>query len=259
MMKCARDAVVLGARNALIHAGTAFADTSLKVEMKSCQCAQCNVSSARFAWGFALLARDGWELSPSAELLDTPDGVWLCPACRDRVERGQPGLARPQTAKLASSRRARSSGKLRILLVDDEDIVRRCTARLLSDFEVVMASSAHEAIQILREDSDFDAVLSDVMMPGMSGPELYALCYRNFPHVAARFVFASGNAEAARTRIERIVRTLEAEPAPILLAKPSTREALMLALYAASAHGEPRSGMYAVAPAVDTGVTKYRG
>ena len=227
--------------------------------MKSCQCAQCNVSSARFAWGFALLARDGWELAPGSDLLSAPDGVWLCPACRSRSQRGQPGLARPQATKLASKRRSRPSGKLRVLLIDDEEIVRRCTARMLSDFEVVSVPSARDALQILREDSDFDAVLSDVMMPGMSGPELYALCYRNFPNIAARFVFASGNAESARRELEHVVERLEAEQAPILLAKPSTREALMLALYAAAAHGEPHSGTYAAAPVVELGVTKYRG
>jgi len=226
--------------------------------MKSCQCAQCNVSSARFAWGFALLARDGWELAPDSERL-APDGVWLCPTCRSRSQRSQPGLARPQTTKLASNKRSRSAGKLRILLIDDEEIVRRCTARLLSDFDVVTAASARDALQILREDSDFDAVLSDVMMPGMTGPELYALCYRNFPHIAARFVFASGNAESARTELERVVSALEAEPAPILLSKPSTREALMLALFAAAAHGEPHSGTYSAASVVEVGVTKYRG
>jgi len=245
--------------NALNPAGIAFADTPLKVAMKSCQCAQCNVSSARYAWGFALLARDGWELSPSLDLLNASDGEWLCPACRSRAKRGQPGLARPTAAKAASPKRTRFSGKLRILLIDDEDMVRRCTARLLSDFDVVTAGGALEALQILREDNDFDAVLSDVMMPGMTGPELYGLCYRNFPHIAARFVFASGNAEAARIQLEQVVRSVEAEQAPILLSKPSTREALMLALYAAAAHDEPRSGTYAAVPIVDLGVTKYRG
>jgi len=227
--------------------------------MKSCQCAQCNVSSARFAWGFALLARDGWELAPASDLLSATEGAWLCPACRRQSQRAQPGLARPQTTKLASNKRSPLHGKLRVLLIDDEEVVRRCTARLLSDFDVVTAGSAHEALQILREDSGFDAVLSDVMMPGMSGPELFALCYRNFPHIAARFVFASGNAETARDQIQQVVRGLEAEQAPILLSKPSTREALMLALYAAAAHGEPHSGTYSAAPAAEPGVTKYRG
>jgi CheY-like chemotaxis protein len=143
--------------------------------------------------------------------------------------------------------------------VDDEEMVRRCTIRLLAGFDLVTASSAGEALEILRENQDFDAVLSDVMMPGMSGPELYALCYRNFPSLAQRFVFASGNVDTARFELERAVASVDADQAPILLAKPSTREALMLALFAAAAQSVPRSGTYSAVEPIEAGVVKYRG
>jgi CheY-like chemotaxis protein len=148
---------------------------------------------------------------------------------------------------------------LRVLLVDDEEMLRRCTVRMLGDFEVVCAASALEALRILREDREFDAVLSDVMMPGMSGPELYSVCYRNFPWLAQRFVFASGNAEAARGLLLSAVRTVGAERVPILLAKPTSRESLMLALFAAAAQSQPRSGTYSAAEPLGAEVTKYRG
>jgi CheY-like chemotaxis protein len=231
--------------------------------MKSCQCAQCNVSSARFAWGFALLARDGWEVSPASDFSSSAGGAWLCPACRRRSEVAPIGLAKPHAPKLPSNTHSRRSGRLRILLIDDEEMVRRCTLRLLADFDVVPAASAREALRILREDSDFDAILSDVMMPGMSGPALYAICHRDFPSLAQRFVFASGNAETARADLQQAVDMLEAEQAPILLAKPSSREELVLALFAAAAHGEPHSvTSSAVEPVVEpklAEVTKYRG
>ena len=227
--------------------------------MKSCQCAQCNVSSARFTWGFALLARDGWRLSPASGLASSGEGTWLCPVCSARCEVAPLGLAKPYVSKRTCNGRSRPAGRLRILLVDDEEMVRRCTMRLLADFEVVSASSALEALKILRQDTDFDAVLSDVMMPRMSGPELYALCYRNFPTLAARFVFASGNAERARALVQGAVDSVEAEQPPILLAKPSSREALVLALFAAAAQGEPHSGMYSAAEPQQAEVTKYRG
>jgi CheY-like chemotaxis protein len=154
--------------------------------------------------------------------------------------------------------RARPRGFLRILLVDDEDMLRRCTARTLSDFEVVAASSGAEALAILANDSDFDVVLSDVMMPRMSGPELFARCYQDCPRLAQRFVFASGNPESARTELQRVVEDLGA-PQPILLAKPCPREGLLLALFAAAAHGEPLSGTYAVVDGAPIEVIKYRG
>ena len=226
--------------------------------MKSRRCSQCNVSSARYAWGFALLARDGWAVSADSAASAVQDGAWLCPACCERSPGPEHRLAKPATPKPASRERARPRGKLRVLLVDDEEMVRRCTARLLSDFEVASVASGAEALAFLEQDADFDAVLSDVMMPGMSGPELYARCHALRPPLAQRFVFASGNPESARLELRRAVQQVGANLAPILLAKPATREALLLALFAAAAQTAPRSGTYSMA-AVVREVTKYRG
>jgi CheY-like chemotaxis protein len=225
--------------------------------MKSCRCAQCNVSSARYAWGFALLARDGWAVSDGSDLTGSMEGAWLCPVCTKRNALLSPGLAKSATTSAPRARK-RPRGFLRVLLVDDEDMLRRCTARALADFEIVSASSGAEALAILARDSDFDAVLSDVMMPRMSGPELFARCYHDYPRLAQRFVFASGNPENARAELSRVVEELDA-PAPILLAKPCPREGLLLALFAAAAHSEPLSGTYSVADGALVEVTKYRG
>ena len=227
--------------------------------MKSCRCAQCNVSSARYAWGFALLARDGWAVDDNSDLGGSIGEAWICPACSKRSSQLQPGLAKSVTPRDERNPRPRLRGFLRVLLVDDEDMVRRCTARTLTDFEVISAGSGAEALAILARDSDFDAVLSDVMMPRMSGPELFARCYHDYPRLAQRFVFASGNPESARSELRRVVEELGADQAPILLAKPSPREGLLLALFAAAAHGEPRSGTFSVAEAVPAEVIKYRG
>jgi signal transduction histidine kinase/CheY-like chemotaxis protein len=61
-----------------------------------------------------------------------------------------------------------------ILLVDDEDIVRRATAEMLADigYGVVQASSGAEALRLLRDGLRFDIVVSDYLMPGMNGVEL---------------------------------------------------------------------------------------
>lgn len=237
--------------------GIALAKCTSKVPMKSRRCEQCNVSSVRFAWGFALLARDGWAVA-GADSTGSPD-TWLCPACSRRAREAQPGLAKSASSSQSPpSKRSRPRNCLRVLLVDDEDMVRRCTARSLADFEIVSASSGAEALEILRKDQDYDAVLSDVMMPRMTGPQLFERCHELYPALAQRFVFASGNPESARAELLAAVERVGADQAPILLAKPSTRESLMLALFAAAAHTAPRSGTWSVAEPVAE-VKNYRG
>jgi CheY-like chemotaxis protein len=206
-----------------------------------------------------LLARDGWAVSTESEPEPALDSAWLCPACCERKRDAAPASAKPAAVKAVARERSRPRGKLRVLLVDDEEIVRRCTARALSDFDVVSVGGGAEALKLLQIDSDFDAVLSDVMMPQMSGPELYARCYESYPPLAQRFVFASGNPESARTELRRVVQRVGSDSTPILLAKPSPREALLLALFAAAAQSAPRSGTYSVVEPMAPEVTNYRG
>ncbi|MCR5452787.1 MAG: diguanylate cyclase [Lachnospiraceae bacterium] len=60
----------------------------------------------------------------------------------------------------------------KILIVDDEEIFLKITRNFLSnDYEVVTALSGEKAIEIFKETKP-DLVLSDLMMPGMSGYEL---------------------------------------------------------------------------------------
>jgi EAL domain-containing protein (putative c-di-GMP-specific phosphodiesterase class I) len=61
----------------------------------------------------------------------------------------------------------------RVLLVDDEESVRRASARVLGTegFEVVQAADGRQALSEL-ERGEFAVVVTDVMMPNMSGLEL---------------------------------------------------------------------------------------
>jgi two-component system response regulator (stage 0 sporulation protein F) len=60
----------------------------------------------------------------------------------------------------------------RILVVDDEDPIRDYLKEELTDagYEVVMASSAPEALKIIEKE-DLDLVILDIRMPGMTGVE----------------------------------------------------------------------------------------
>jgi CheY-like chemotaxis protein/two-component sensor histidine kinase len=63
---------------------------------------------------------------------------------------------------------------VRIMLVDDNIWVRQSTAELLREHghDVIEAASGAEALAILAEDRGMDAIITDYVMPGLSGAEL---------------------------------------------------------------------------------------
>ncbi|MCC6877698.1 MAG: response regulator [Sandaracinaceae bacterium] len=95
-----------------------------------------------------------------------------------------------------------SSAKVRrVLVVDDEPALRSLLADALSEkAHVVTASSGREARDLLEHDDAFDAILCDVLMPGMSGPELYDWVREHAPALRHRVVFMTGDAYAPSVR-----------------------------------------------------------
>lgn len=62
----------------------------------------------------------------------------------------------------------------KVLLVDDEELVRSGTAEMLIDagYQVRQAASGHQALALLREGLDVAVLITDYAMPGMSGLQL---------------------------------------------------------------------------------------
>jgi CheY-like chemotaxis protein len=61
----------------------------------------------------------------------------------------------------------------RLLFVDDEDAIRTIAAislERIGGWIVISASSGQAALEAVADDGPFDAVLMDVMMPGLDGP-----------------------------------------------------------------------------------------
>jgi len=85
---------------------------------------------------------------------------------------------------------AAPSTPLRVLLVDDEELVRVATAEMLqsSGHEVHQAASAPAALQLLRQRNDFDALIADYMMPGMTGVALVSEARRVSPNLPALLI-----------------------------------------------------------------------
>lgn len=74
--------------------------------------------------------------------------------------------------------------KYRILVVDDEPLIRQTSAMVLAEqgYEVRTAGDGFEALVELRH-SLSDLIISDLSMPNMSGFEFLSAVRRRFPHI----------------------------------------------------------------------------
>ena len=99
------------------------------------------------------------------------------------------------SAKLTAEQPASAAGNQMVLLVDDEDLVRLSTADMLIElgYSVVEASSAEEALRLLNRGVTPDIVVTDHLMPGMSGTELARLLRSDWPSI--KVLIVSGYAE----------------------------------------------------------------
>src|SRR3954470_13363890 len=87
-----------------------------------------------------------------------------------------------------------------VLVVDDDEIVRTTTARILTraGYSVSEAASAGEAVARCESADAFDLVLSDVVMPGQSGYDLARAVRVMSPRTAV--VLVSGYTPTAMAR-----------------------------------------------------------
>lgn len=112
----------------------------------------------------------------------------------------------------------RASGPETILIVEDEDRVRRATSQTLQElgYRVLEVVDASRALELLSQNAEIQLVLSDIIMPGMSGTELADIVRTHRPEMP--FLFMSGySADQFEQRAER---------AGDLLTKPFTRDRL---------------------------------
>lgn len=88
------------------------------------------------------------------------------------------------------------TGVGRVLIVDDEPVLRRLMRRALSglQLEIVEAANGVEALERL-ESQDFSAVVTDVRMPSMDGLELVAHLQRLAPELP--IILVSGSDEVS--------------------------------------------------------------
>jgi PAS domain S-box-containing protein len=99
---------------------------------------------------------------------------------------------------LSEAEYARDEAEYRILVVEDEPIVRAHVGKLLSKlgYSVTATADAKEALALLRDGHQFDLLFTDVIMPGgMTGPQLGQAALQLAPSM--KVLFTSGYPAAA--------------------------------------------------------------
>lgn len=119
----------------------------------------------------------------------------------------------------------RDTGQARLLIVDDEPMMVRAIQRLLvGDYEVTSTTDPRQAVASVLEGARFDVILCDLMMPVLSGMEVYAAIGRIDRAQARRIVFMTGGAFAPR------VVAFLASVQNVRIEKPIERASLRLAI-----------------------------
>lgn len=125
-------------------------------------------------------------------------------------------------ANIALQERSRKTGEATVLVVEDSEMVREMVREMLVGvgYTVMVAADPQKAIDLLEEcDAEIDLLVSDVVMPGMNGPELYEQLVVQMPSL--KVVYISGYP------INPSSRGVSFEDEVTYLQKPFTAEALL--------------------------------
>ena len=124
------------------------------------------------------------------------------PACTEQGQSRTEVMPEPEVKSRGAAEKGEGTGAggLRVLIVDDEEPIRKAIARFLN-FKGMNVTEAVDGVeaQRLAHAQDFDMVLSDVRMPRMDGFDLYRALNEINEHYNRRFIFMTGNRVASET------------------------------------------------------------
>jgi CheY-like chemotaxis protein len=91
--------------------------------------------------------------------------------------------------------RATRDQRARLLFIDDERILLDALCRALEGHYLVeRATSARAALELLSAGKEYDLLICDLMMPSMTGMDLFRALEDCFPQAATRMAFMTGGA-----------------------------------------------------------------
>jgi signal transduction histidine kinase len=129
----------------------------------------------------SMMVRMGGEISATSRVGKGSCFVLKLPAAQRRPESAQP----------ADTALAAREDSARVLVIDDEASILSIIGEVLSEHTVTLAQSGQRGLEHLIKE-DYDLVLCDLMMPGISGVQVFERSVREKPELADRFIFMTG-------------------------------------------------------------------
>ena len=132
-------------------------------------------------------------------------------------------VARPAAATRRSEMIEAGAARGTALVVDDEELVRASTADMLTDlgYAVVEADSGEEAVAMLGREEPFDLIVTDHLMPGISGTGLARRVRTNWPNVPVLLISGYGEHRELDPDLPRLTKPFRKDELASALAELS--------------------------------------
>lgn len=147
--------------------------------------------------GLSICRRIVHSLEGTIELQSHPGQGTVARVVLPKTTRAKRTLTVPPPSMSAIRRAA--GARLSILVVDDEPVIARLIQKALVDHDVTIANDGREAVALMGENA-YDVILCDLIMPEMTGMDVYRAALQRANPVHERIVFMTGGAFTQRAR-----------------------------------------------------------
>ena len=147
--------------------------------------------------GLSICRRIVHSLEGTIEIQSHPGQGAVVRVVLKRAARSPLPLSAPAPS-ITAIRRA-SGRSLNVLVVDDEPVIARLIQKALVEHEVTIAHDGRQAVALMGEHA-YDVILCDLIMPEMTGMDVYRAALQRATPMHERIVFMTGGAFTQRAR-----------------------------------------------------------